>query len=168
MPSRICAFASRYTRRERLTASGTPAVTTTTSASTRSDSDPTRSEQPGDCSSTWPMSIACDSTCGAHESTRTTSAARAPRSTLNATEEPTPLPPPTTTSFTPRSSRGECNMSNHFENVPRPWYARAPTAPERGDVRVLDDARAAALERLCELLVPGSSRVGPAVYVDAL
>ncbi len=59
-------------------------------------------------------------------------------------------------------------MSNHFENVALSWYARAPTAPERGDVRVLDDARAAALERLCELLVPGSSRVGPAVYVDAL
>ena len=33
---------------------------------------------------------------------------------------------------------------------------------------VLDDATAAALERLCELLVPGSSRVGPTVYVAAL
>jgi len=40
--------------------------------------------------------------------------------------------------------------------------------PEGGDVRVLDDARAAALVRLCGLLVPGSGRVGPAVYAGAL
>lgn len=31
----------------------------------------------------------------------------------------------------------------------------------------LDDARAGAVEALCELLVPGSSAVGPAVYIDA-
>ena len=35
-------------------------------------------------------------------------------------------------------------------------------------LRALDDSRAEALERLCELIVPGSSRVGPVVYVDAL
>jgi hypothetical protein len=35
-------------------------------------------------------------------------------------------------------------------------------------LRVLDDERAAALERLCELIVPGSGRVGPIVYLDAL
>jgi hypothetical protein len=35
-------------------------------------------------------------------------------------------------------------------------------------VKVLDDARAATLEKLCELIVPGSGRVGPVVYVDAL
>lgn len=32
----------------------------------------------------------------------------------------------------------------------------------------LDPRRAEAVEKLCELLVPGSSRVGPVVYVDAL
>jgi len=35
-------------------------------------------------------------------------------------------------------------------------------------LRTLDAARAEALEALCELLVPGSGRVGPVVYVDAL
>ena len=35
-------------------------------------------------------------------------------------------------------------------------------------LRALDDTRAATLEALCELIVPGSSRVGPVVYVDAL
>ena len=39
---------------------------------------------------------------------------------------------------------------------------------EGAQVTVLDSATAAALERLCDLLVPGSSRVGPAVYIDAL
>jgi len=34
-------------------------------------------------------------------------------------------------------------------------------------LRVLDAGRAQAVEALCELLVPGSGRVGPAVYVDA-
>src|SRR5213079_1610697 len=33
---------------------------------------------------------------------------------------------------------------------------------------VLDDARARKLEALCEAVVPGSSRVGPAAYIDAL
>jgi hypothetical protein len=33
---------------------------------------------------------------------------------------------------------------------------------------VLDDTRARKLEALCEAIVPGSARVGPAVYVDAL
>ena len=32
---------------------------------------------------------------------------------------------------------------------------------------VLDAERAQTLERLCELFVPGSSRVGPVTYVDA-
>jgi hypothetical protein len=35
-------------------------------------------------------------------------------------------------------------------------------------VTVLDEQRAAALEALCELIVPGSARVGPVVYIDAL
>ena len=35
-------------------------------------------------------------------------------------------------------------------------------------LRTLDAARAEAVEALCELIVPGSSRVGPVVYVDAL
>ena len=35
-------------------------------------------------------------------------------------------------------------------------------------LRTLDPARAEALERLCELIVPGSARVGPVVYVDAV
>ena len=32
----------------------------------------------------------------------------------------------------------------------------------------LDPARAEAVEALCELIVPGSSRIGPAVYIDAV
>jgi len=35
-------------------------------------------------------------------------------------------------------------------------------------LRTLDERRAAALEAICELIVPGSSRVGSVVYVDAL
>jgi hypothetical protein len=35
-------------------------------------------------------------------------------------------------------------------------------------LRVLDADRAAVVESLCELFVPGSARVGPAVYVDAV
>ena len=35
-------------------------------------------------------------------------------------------------------------------------------------LRTLDEQRAGTLEALCELIVPGSSRVGPAVYVDAV
>jgi hypothetical protein len=35
-------------------------------------------------------------------------------------------------------------------------------------LRTLDADRAEALEQLCELIVPGSSRIGPVVYVDAL
>jgi hypothetical protein len=35
-------------------------------------------------------------------------------------------------------------------------------------LRVLDADRAAAFERISELIVPGSGAVGPAVYVDAL
>jgi len=35
-------------------------------------------------------------------------------------------------------------------------------------LRTLDERRAEAVETLCELLVPGSSRVGPAVYIDAV
>jgi hypothetical protein len=35
-------------------------------------------------------------------------------------------------------------------------------------LRTLDAGRAEALEALCELIVPGSSRVGPVVYVDAV
>jgi hypothetical protein len=33
---------------------------------------------------------------------------------------------------------------------------------------VLDEQRAEAMERLCELIVPGSGSVGPVVYVDAV
>jgi hypothetical protein len=32
----------------------------------------------------------------------------------------------------------------------------------------LDERRAAVLESLCETIVPGSSRVGPVVYIDAV
>ena len=35
-------------------------------------------------------------------------------------------------------------------------------------LHALDERRAAAVEALCELIVPGSGRVGPVVYVDAL
>ena len=35
-------------------------------------------------------------------------------------------------------------------------------------LRTLDASRAEAVEALCELFVPGSGRVGPVVYVDAL
>jgi hypothetical protein len=35
-------------------------------------------------------------------------------------------------------------------------------------MRVLDDTRARKLEALCEAIVPGSSRVGPVVYIDAV
>ena len=35
-------------------------------------------------------------------------------------------------------------------------------------LRTLDAARAETVEALCELIVPGSSRVGPVVYVDSL
>jgi hypothetical protein len=35
-------------------------------------------------------------------------------------------------------------------------------------VKTLDAGRTAALEALCELIVPGSGAVGPAVYVDAV
>jgi hypothetical protein len=35
-------------------------------------------------------------------------------------------------------------------------------------LRTLDAGRAEAVEALCELIVPGSSRVGPVVYVDAV
>ncbi|MBE7418607.1 MAG: hypothetical protein HS128_12840 [Ideonella sp.] len=35
-------------------------------------------------------------------------------------------------------------------------------------LRVLDEQRAKALQSLCGLIVPGSQRVGPAVYIDAV
>ena len=35
-------------------------------------------------------------------------------------------------------------------------------------LRTLDAGRVEAVEMLCELIVPGSSRIGPAVYIDAL
>ena len=35
-------------------------------------------------------------------------------------------------------------------------------------LRVLDEQHAEAMERLCELIVPGSGSVGPVVYVDAV
>jgi hypothetical protein len=35
-------------------------------------------------------------------------------------------------------------------------------------LRALDASRAEAVEALCELFVPGSGRVGPVVYIDAL
>ena len=36
------------------------------------------------------------------------------------------------------------------------------------ELRTLDAGRAEAMEAICELIVPGSSRVGPVVYVDAI
>jgi hypothetical protein len=36
------------------------------------------------------------------------------------------------------------------------------------ELQTLDAGRAKATEALCELIVPGSSRVGPVVYVDAV
>jgi hypothetical protein len=36
------------------------------------------------------------------------------------------------------------------------------------DLSCLDPQRAATLEALCETIVPGSSRVGPIVYLDAI
>jgi hypothetical protein len=33
---------------------------------------------------------------------------------------------------------------------------------------VLDDTRAQKVEALCDAIVPGSSRVGPVIYIDAL
>ena len=41
-------------------------------------------------------------------------------------------------------------------------------AREGTGLRTLDAAQADALERLCELIVPGSPRVGPVLYIDAL
>ena len=35
-------------------------------------------------------------------------------------------------------------------------------------LRTLDGPQAEALDRLCELIVPGSTRVGPVLYIDAL
>ena len=35
-------------------------------------------------------------------------------------------------------------------------------------LRNLDESRAGVLETLCETIVPGSARVGPVVYIDAL
>jgi hypothetical protein len=35
-------------------------------------------------------------------------------------------------------------------------------------LRSLDERRAETLEQLCELIVPGSGRVGPVVYIDAV
>ena len=35
-------------------------------------------------------------------------------------------------------------------------------------LRTLDEQRAETMEALCELIVPGSGRVGPVVYVDAV
>jgi hypothetical protein len=35
-------------------------------------------------------------------------------------------------------------------------------------MQVLDDHSAEVVRRLCELIVPGSGRVGPEVYIDAL
>ena len=35
-------------------------------------------------------------------------------------------------------------------------------------LRNLDESRAAVLETLCETIVPGSGRVGPVIYIDAL
>jgi hypothetical protein len=36
------------------------------------------------------------------------------------------------------------------------------------DLHVLDAETARAVERVCDAIVPGSARVGPAVYIDAL
>jgi len=36
------------------------------------------------------------------------------------------------------------------------------------ELRNLDDRRAAVLEELCEAIVPGSGRIAPVVYIDAI
>jgi hypothetical protein len=36
------------------------------------------------------------------------------------------------------------------------------------ELKALDERRAAVLEPLCETIVPGSARVGPVVYIDAV
>jgi hypothetical protein len=41
-------------------------------------------------------------------------------------------------------------------------------APEGVELRNLDEHRATVLATLCELIVPGSARVEPAVYIDAV
>jgi hypothetical protein len=41
-------------------------------------------------------------------------------------------------------------------------------APEGVELRNLDEHRATVLATLCELIVPGSGRVEPAVYIDAV
>jgi hypothetical protein len=49
--------------------------------------------------------------------------------------------------------------------------ARVPPGPIIGrmaDLKVLDAATAGIVEGVCDALVPGSARVRPAVYVDAL
>jgi hypothetical protein len=40
--------------------------------------------------------------------------------------------------------------------------------PMTSQLRNLDERRAAVLGELCESIVPGSSRVGPVVYIDAI
>jgi len=37
-----------------------------------------------------------------------------------------------------------------------------------GELKVLDDHTGPAVERVCEAIVPGSARVHPVIYVDAL
>jgi hypothetical protein len=37
-----------------------------------------------------------------------------------------------------------------------------------GSLQVMDEATARDVEAVCDVIVPGSARVGPAVYVDAL
>ena len=47
--------------------------------------------------------------------------------------------------------------------------ARPAAGEDRGvSLRTLDSGRAEILEKLCELFVPGSRRVGPVVYIDAV
>ena len=41
-------------------------------------------------------------------------------------------------------------------------------APVTAALRNLDGRRAGVLESLCETIVPGSARVGPVVYIDAI
>jgi hypothetical protein len=50
----------------------------------------------------------------------------------------------------------------------QPTASGAKSHPMASSLRNLDEQRAAVLESLCETIVPGSGRVGPVVYIDAV
>jgi hypothetical protein len=57
------------------------------------------------------------------------------------------------------------SLAGHARATNRP-YSATPIVPT--ELRNLDEHRATVLESLCEAIVPGSARVGPVVYIDAL